>query len=139
MKMLKLWMVASAASLVMGCNGVPDDMGDLDPAETASRELTGCYATCAQGTVTCPSTTTSCSATQNVGVTCDGVFTPCPPTTSTCSPLLPKCIDLNGDSCSVLNEQVPCCIDDPGYSWESVCDCMRFGSTPPYLRYLCLL
>ncbi|MCE9673102.1 hypothetical protein LY474_35375 [Myxococcus stipitatus] len=128
MKHMTLWLVACAASLVLGCGGVPEEAASEGEAlSTSSEELTVCTATCQQGTVSCPSTTTTCSATQYVGVTCDGVSIPCP--TSSCSSSLPLCSDLYGKGCSGSSTvRVPCCDDATS---ESFCVC---GSTK---RYVC--
>lgn len=142
MKSLKLWLVACAASLTMGCGDVPVDLaGDGEEMRDSSQELTGCAATCEQGTVSCPSSTTSCSATHYVGVTCDGVAIACPPPTDpplpTCSPFLPRCTSYLGGSCDVLNETVPCCVDEATYSWESSCKCVKAGATRPPYKWAC--
>ncbi|MCP3102076.1 hypothetical protein LZ198_24720 [Myxococcus sp. K15C18031901] len=129
MKRWTLWLLACAASLVLGCGAAPNDVtGPGEESGVASEELTSCSATCQQGTVSCPATTTTCSATQYVGVTCDGISIPCP--SPSCSPSLPSCADLYNKACNGNSTvRVPCC-DSP--ESESFCQCN--ASTR---RYVC--
>jgi len=129
MKHMTLWLVACAASLVLGCGGVPEEAArEGEALSTSSEELTVCTANCQQGTVSCPSTTTSCSATQYVGVTCDGVNIPCP--ASSCSPSLPLCSSLLGQPCSSKPGLKVYCCDDPSIQSFCVCDGLN-------KRYVC--
>lgn len=131
MKSLKLWLLACAVSLAMGCGGTPTDMAsEGKEMSVSSQELTGCTATCALGTVSCPSSTQTCSATNNVGVTCDGVAIACPPTG--CTQWMMSCAVMQTLLCSEA-ETIPCCRDD---SEIGECICTEFGRRPPVLLIL---
>ncbi|MCP3060246.1 hypothetical protein LXT21_15800 [Myxococcus sp. K38C18041901] len=137
MNRLKLLLLGCVAVLAFGCGTSPDEVS-LDNETRATQELTGCTATCEYGTVSCPSSATTCSATHYVGVTCDGVDLPCPPPPE-CDPSLLLCTSLSGQLCNSLNEEVPCCVMETTGSWESSCVCFRAGATRPPYRWMCAL
>jgi hypothetical protein len=137
MNRLKLLLLGCVAVLAFGC-GTPSDEVLLESETQSSQELTGCTATCEQGSVSCPATTTTCSSTHYVGVTCDGIPIPCPPPEpQECDPSLPLCTTLQGQLCNSLNAETPCCIVETSGSWESSCVCFRAGATRPPYRWAC--
>ncbi|MFY1826950.1 hypothetical protein ACN47A_13605 [Myxococcus fulvus] len=58
---------------------------------------------------------------------------------STCPSTWPRCTSLSGTYCplSELGSTVSCCVDEPTYSWESSCRCLRLGAGNPTLKYVC--
>src|SRR5215217_1422328 len=121
---LKLLVLACAASLALGCGGVPADVPvDGEEVGVSSQELTVCTATCAQGSVSCPSTTTNCSAANNVGVTCDGAFYACPtPPAPTCD--AEPCANFQDRTCRSQGVGLTCC-GPGGYEWRCECTEVR--------------
>ena len=112
-----LSLVVLVGAVLMGCGGT-----EAAPAEeelgSVSEALVTCSATCPDtSTVSCTGTT--CSATQNSHVTCDGVTTACPQPPTECDGLQP-CSELQYDTC-IGREQRACCNSD-GYT-QGTCRC----------------
>ncbi|MBN9686142.1 hypothetical protein JYJ93_27210 [Corallococcus sp. NCSPR001] len=90
---------------LIGCGGpaLDDSLTPEAEARTVSQFGT-CTATCAGGTsVSCTGTT--CSSTDNQGVTCDGVLTACP---SSCGGLL-SCSTYVNQRCTTPGATKACC------------------------------
>ncbi|MFY2563004.1 hypothetical protein ACN469_35750 [Corallococcus terminator] len=121
MKRAIVMMAAVLGVSLMGCGGA--DVG-AEPAEVqedvllvsdVSQELTTCTATCFDGqSVSCSGAT--CSAANQSGVTCDGVFTACPP--AACPGTYPACADLEGMLC---NRTGNCCEG----TVKAICPCFN--------------
>ncbi|NOK17251.1 hypothetical protein [Corallococcus carmarthensis] len=105
MKLSLAAMVTLVGLSLLGCGGpaLEDTMGPEAEARTVSQFGT-CTATCAGGSsVSCTGTT--CSSTDNQGVTCDGVFKGC---ASSCGGL-PSCNLYSNQKCTTPNATKACC------------------------------
>ncbi|NOJ91427.1 hypothetical protein D7W82_12300 [Corallococcus sp. CA049B] len=105
MKLSLAAMVMWVGLSLVGCGGpaLDDAMASEAEARTVSQFGT-CTATCAGGTsVSCTGTT--CTSTDNQGVTCDGVSTACP---SSCGGL-PSCSLYVNQRCTTPNATKACC------------------------------
>lgn len=113
-------MAAFVGLSLLGCGGATEASGpEAGELSAVSQEVTTCTATCSGGqTVSC--TGNACSALDNDGVTCDGVYTPCP--VPTCAnTALPQCSTLAGRLCTNPGGYNYCC--DEGV--ETYCVCTR--------------
>lgn len=98
-----LFVLSAFVSLsLLACGG---STVEAEPLGETSQELVTCSATCPGGqTVSCTGNT--CSATENSGVTCNGVFTACP---SGCTGL-PACSGYENQRCfERLGTRLDCC------------------------------
>jgi hypothetical protein len=119
MKQALLAMAVVASLSLLGCGGAVAEEKP-EPLAVSEQEVVTCSASCTDGsTVSCSGTT--CSATQNQGVTCDGVTTSCPPPPPpSCDPSLPRCENLQGQACWPRGTRKDCCLMD---GWPSWCSC----------------
>ncbi|MBN8471471.1 hypothetical protein JYJ95_33615 [Corallococcus exiguus] len=105
---MKLSLAAMATFIgfsLLGCGGpaLEDTLAPEAEARTVS-QLATCTATCAGGTsVSCTGTT--CTSTNDQGVTCDGVFSACQPSCSG----LPSCSLYVNKRCTTPNATKDCC------------------------------
>ncbi|MCE9671361.1 hypothetical protein LY474_26495 [Myxococcus stipitatus] len=121
MKRLQLLPWACAAALVVGCGQTSEGAASEEGEQRSSSEaLSACTATCQYGSVSCPSTTVTCSAANGQGVTCDGTFYPC----TSCTLYCDTCAEAHRTACDVFGARYPCCAPDGS---QGVCDCI-FGS-----------
>ncbi|WAM28802.1 hypothetical protein [Myxococcus sp. NMCA1] len=125
-------LLAAVSLAVLGCGSTEAlDAEELPPPEDAVSQMAVCTAQCAYGpAVSCSGT--SCSSTDNHGVTCDGMFTACPPVPNNCPGNLPACDDIEGATCPRSGIETQCCRVD------SITTCACFGISTSPRRWLCL-
>lgn len=125
-------LLVAVSLAVVGCGNTDVlDSEDVAPLEDNVSQMGTCTAQCAYGpAVSCSGT--SCSSTDNQGVTCDGVFTACPPVPNHCPGNVPSCADIEGSTCPRNGIETECCRVDT----VTFCTCFGFNTSPR--RWLCL-
>jgi hypothetical protein len=121
---LMMWVGLS----LLGCGGSEFEEAPLSEAdERTVSQFATCTATCSGGSsVSCAGTT--CSSTNNHGVTCDGVFKACG---ASCGGL-PSCNLYSNQKCTTPNAIKSCCNPSTGRPDELLCS----GSMSTGYRWL---